>query len=104
MARKFGELRAQLSPEAQERAAHKTERMLTALELRELVRERGLTQEALAERLETAQSNVSRLLRREDMHLSTLREVIEALGGELLLTARFPDREYPLRPFGASEA
>ncbi|HEX5871054.1 MAG TPA: XRE family transcriptional regulator, partial [Longimicrobium sp.] len=35
--------------------------------------------------------NVSRLERRDDMHVSTLREVVEALGGELEITARFPD-------------
>jgi transcriptional regulator len=100
MAKSFRELRAAMSPEAQERASRKAERMLAMLELRDLVRERGLTQEALAQRLETAQGNVSRILRREDMHISTLREVVEALGGELQLTARFPDADYELRPFG----
>jgi hypothetical protein len=35
---------------------------------------------------------VSRTLRRADPHLSTLRELIAALGGELELVARFHDR------------
>lgn len=75
------------------------EAMLTALELRDLARERGLTQEALAERLATAQGNVSRILRRENMHVGMLRDVVEAMGGELRLTARFPDGEYDLLQF-----
>lgn len=99
MPKKFRELRARMPVDAQQRSARKAEAMLAALELRDLARERGLTQEALAERLATAQGNVSRILRREDMHVSTLREVVEAMGGELRLTARFPDREYDLLQF-----
>ena len=34
------------------------------------------------------------MLRRTDMHVSTLREIVEGLGGSLEITARFPDREY----------
>lgn len=36
---------------------------------------------------------------RFEVRLETLREVIEAMGGELLVTARFPDAEYPIGPF-----
>jgi transcriptional regulator with XRE-family HTH domain len=101
MAKKFSELRALMPLDAQERSTRKAEAMLAALELRDLARERGLTQEALAERLSTAQGNVSRILRREDMHVSTLREVVEAMGGELRLTAHFPDGDYDLLQFQA---
>jgi len=58
--------------------------------LRELREDLGLTQEELAKLTETAQSEVSRLERREDWRLSTLRRVIEALGGELEVIADFP--------------
>lgn len=50
-----------------------------------------LKQTDVAERLGISQGNVSRLERREDLYLSTLREYVEALGGELELVARFPD-------------
>lgn len=93
MAKKFSELRSKMPVDAQERSARKAAAILAAMELRDLVRERGLTQEDLAERLATAQGNVSRMLRREDMHVSTLREVVKAMGGELRLTAQFPDGE-----------
>ncbi len=99
MAKKFSDLRARMPVEAQLRSAHKAEVMLAALELRDLARERGLTQEALTGRLATAQGNVSHILRREDMHVSALREVVEAMGGELRLTARFPDGDCELLRF-----
>ena len=94
MAKRWKDLKATMPPEARERARRKTGTMLLEIALRDLLRERGLTQEALAERLEIAQGNVSRTLRRTDMHVSTLREIIEAMGGSLEITARFPDREY----------
>jgi len=35
--------------------------------------------------------------RREDMNLSTLRRYVRALGGELQVTARFPDSTVEIR-------
>lgn len=83
---------------AQARAARRTEQFEAIITLQELLRDRELTQETLADRLDRAQGNVSRTLRRSDLHLSTLREVIEAMGGELELIARFPDRAYAIGP------
>jgi len=83
---------------AQARAARRTEQLEAIITLQELLRDRQLTQETLAERLDRAQGNVSRTLRRSDLHVSTLREVIEAMGGELELIARFPDRKYAIGP------
>ena len=97
MARNWKELKGRMRPADRIRMARRTDQLEAMLTLHELVRERALTQEALAERLDQAQGNVSRTLRREDMHLSTLREVIEAMGGELELVARFPDRAYRIR-------
>ncbi len=68
----------------------------------DLVELRGsleLTQEELAARLSISQSNVSRLERRRDMLVSTLRDVIAALGGELRLWAVFPDETVELLQF-----
>lgn len=62
---------------------------LTLRELRE-VRERS--QVELGERLGIKQAAVSKLERRADMYLSTLRSFIEAMGGSLEIVARFPDR------------
>lgn len=51
------------------------------------------TQEDLAARLGVGQDTVSRIERRSDILLSTLRRYVEAVGGELKLVASFPNRE-----------
>ena len=59
----------------------------------------GLSQEQLAQKLEVQQPAVSKLTSRSDMRISTLRDLIEAMGGELHVTARFPDRSVELANF-----
>lgn len=54
--------------------------------------ERKLSQAELASRLSINQGACSRMERRSDMLVGTLRNVIAAMGGELQLVARFPDR------------
>ncbi len=61
--------------------------------LRELRHARKLTQMRLAKTLGITQDSVSRLEKRSDLLLSTLRKTIEAMGGNLSLIAKFPDRE-----------
>ena len=60
--------------------------------LRDLRKARRLTQISLARELGIGQDGVSRLERRSDFLLSTLRKTVEAMGGRLSLVARFPDR------------
>jgi transcriptional regulator with XRE-family HTH domain len=60
--------------------------------------ERGATQRQLAERLAVSQANISRIEHEEDIFLSTLREYVEALGGELRIQAAFPDQIVDLLP------
>lgn len=60
--------------------------------LRELREARRLTQARVAAELGISQDGVSRLERRSDVLLSTLRRTVEAMGGSLSLLARFPDR------------
>jgi transcriptional regulator with XRE-family HTH domain len=60
---------------------------------RELRRARKLTQVRLAKALGITQDGVSRLEKRTDLLLSTLREYVEAMGGKLSLIAEFRDRE-----------
>jgi transcriptional regulator with XRE-family HTH domain len=71
--------------------------------LQELRRARKLTQVRIAKALRITQDGVSRLERRTDLLLSTLRKSIEAMGGSLLLVAEFPDRS-PVILSGIAEA
>jgi len=61
--------------------------------LRELRHARKLTQVKMAKTLGITQDSVSRLEKRSDLLLSTLRKTVEAMGGQLSLVAEFPDRE-----------
>jgi DNA-binding XRE family transcriptional regulator len=60
--------------------------------LRELRRARKLTQVRIAKALGITQDGVSRLEKRSDFLLSTLRKTVQAMGGNLSLVAEFPDR------------
>jgi ribosome-binding protein aMBF1 (putative translation factor) len=59
----------------------------------------GLSQEELARRLDVQQPAISKLTSRADMRVSTLRDLIEAMGGELRVTAEFPGRSVELANF-----
>lgn len=61
--------------------------------LQDLRKARELTQARMAEVLGITQVNVSRLEKRSDVLLSTLRSYIEAMGGKLDLMVTFPDSE-----------
>jgi len=62
------------------------------MSLRELRKARQITQARVAKTLGITQDGVSRLEKRSDLLLSTLRKTVEAMGGRLSLTAEFPDR------------
>lgn len=62
-----------------------------AVRLAELRRELGLSQIELAERLDVQQGAVSRMERRGDIKVSSLREYCQSLGGTLKLMAQFPN-------------
>jgi transcriptional regulator len=63
-------------------------------QLRERVSARSQTE--IARKLKINQASVSKLERRTDMYVRTLGKLIRAMGGELEIVARFPDRD-PVR-------
>jgi transcriptional regulator with XRE-family HTH domain len=70
-----------------------------AVSLRELRLISGRTQVDVANEMGVAQGEISKLERREDAKLSTLRAYVEALGGTLELTAKVGERSVPLHAF-----
>jgi transcriptional regulator with XRE-family HTH domain len=99
MAKKFKELRDKMSPEARGRAHAKTRIMLAEMALDELREARKLTQEQLAERFHVGQPAIAKIEKRTDMYLSTLRGIIRAMGGELVIRAVFPDGDVRITQF-----
>jgi len=87
-----GKIRA-LSPAQRKKVrARAAELVAEEMTLRELRKARRLTQVRIAKALKINQDSVSRLEKRSDLLLSTLRKTVAAMGGTLLLVAEFPDR------------
>jgi DNA-binding transcriptional regulator YiaG len=91
MAKKWSELKQRMSPAARARVDARVKATLDAMPLSEIRKAVGMTQIELAEKLEQGQGSVSKLENAADMYLTTLRKYLEALGGQLHLTASFPD-------------
>ncbi|MEW6663989.1 MAG: XRE family transcriptional regulator [Thermodesulfobacteriota bacterium] len=72
---------------------------LAAMPLHELRRARSMSQEQLAKSLSVKQAAVSKLEQRTDMYISTLRNVIKAMGGDLDIIARFPEGSVQITQF-----
>jgi len=99
MAKKFSGLRAKMSPAAQARAATRAQKMLVEMPLQELRHAKELSQVKLAEALHVNQAAISKLERRTDMYISTLRSYIKAMGGDLEVIAKFPDGQVRISNF-----
>ena len=91
MAKPFRTLWEKMSPEAQAAAEQKMQAMLAALPLQELQQARHRAQEHLATIGQGTPVSLATLERRTDRYISTLRSVIEAMGGTLEITAKFPE-------------
>lgn len=87
----FRDLTANFTPERRTRIAERAAQLREEMTLDELRIARGRSQEAVADALEVGQPAVAKLEQRRDMHVSSLRRYIEALGGELELRAKFGD-------------
>jgi DNA-binding XRE family transcriptional regulator len=90
VARSLDQVIASLPAKRRAKIEKRASELATLKDLRQAVER---TQEELAARLGVGQDTVSRIERRSDILLSTLRRYVEAMGGELQLVARFPDRE-----------
>ncbi len=84
---------ARMSPERRAAVEADAKRMIAEeLTLRDLRKAHDMTQEKLARELGIKQESISNLEKRSDMLISTLRHYIAALGGELELLVKFPNR------------
>jgi len=102
MPKQFKDLRKKMSAEAQAEVHQRALEMLQQLALAELRQAQHLSQEELAKVLNIQQPAVAKIEKKVDMHISTLKRFIEALGGELEIKALFPDREVRITQFDDS--
>jgi len=99
MSKSYNTLRDRMRPEARKMAAEKTKTMIAAMPLQELRHARNLSQEQLARTLSVKQAAVSKIEKRTDMYVSTLRNFIKAMGGDLEIIAKFPDGAVQINQF-----
>jgi transcriptional regulator with XRE-family HTH domain len=86
----FSNLTKDFSPERRVRIELKKIELREAMELSELRQAIGKSQEEMAKNLEVMQPAIAKLEKRTDIRISSLRKLIEALGGTLEVKAHFP--------------
>jgi predicted XRE-type DNA-binding protein len=100
MAKSFDELvKRATTPKTRRRAATRARELLGELLLSEIRERAGKSQRQVAEALGIKQPSLSKLERQSDMQISTLRRIVNALGGELEVVARFPEGTVKIEPF-----
>ena len=94
MPKDIEEIMRDFSPERRAKIEKRASELINEhLTLTDIRKARQLTQERMAQILGIGQDSVSRLEKRTDLHLSTLNNYINAMGGSLKLVAEFPDRD-----------
>jgi DNA-binding Xre family transcriptional regulator len=101
MAKKWETLRATMSSERREANRLAAQQMMAKMPLEELRSARNITQTHLASLLQITQASVSKMEKRTDMYVSTLRSFVQAMGGELEIRAIFPDGTVKIDQFSA---
>lgn len=87
---------SRLAPQAVLRVSRRVAAEVDEATLKELRQGLSVTQAELAKAAEMTQSELSRLENRADHRISTLRRYVEALGGEIEITAVVGDRRFKL--------
>ena len=103
MSRNVNEIIESLSPAQRKKVEARAAQLIAEeMTLREVRKARRLTQQEIAKSLRIGQEGVSKIEKRSDLLISTLRGYVEAMGGRLSLVAEFPNRE-PVILSGISE-
>jgi transcriptional regulator with XRE-family HTH domain len=98
--RPFTELTKKFSAKRKARVAERIAEFKAEMALAELRQARERSQEELARVLKVNQPAVAKLEKRTDMYVSNLRRYVEALGGKLEITAKFPEASVSITNFG----
>ena len=99
----FEKLRTKMTPRQRMQAAAKARKMMAEMLLAEIRLSVGLTQQDLAKSLHVTQPNLSKLEKQDDMQISTLRRLVEALGGQLEIIAHLPKGDIRISQFADSK-
>lgn len=93
-------LTERFTPDRAERVTRRAAELRAEMALHEIRQALQHSQAELARALKVNQPAVAKLERRADMYVSNLRRYVEALGGKLEITAKFPEGNVVVRNFG----
>jgi ParB-like chromosome segregation protein Spo0J len=96
---KFPQLTEGFSPQRQADISRRTALLKEEMALAELQQALQLTHTELAEKLQLQQLVVTNMEQHADTYISHLRQIVEAMGGQLEIVARFPDGEVKITNF-----
>ncbi|WP_319776795.1 XRE family transcriptional regulator [Maridesulfovibrio sp.] len=100
MARTLKDIVNEMPKERQEKIQTRTDELILEVTLQQLRKKLGISQTDLAEILKVTQASVSKQERQSDMQISTLCQIIRAMGGTLKVTASIPGKgEFELKQF-----
>lgn len=100
---KWNDLKHKASPEVRAHLKREAQAELRRIGFDKLRQARQQTQIAVAEKLHIGQGSVSRIEKQSDFLLSTLREYVGALGGQLELRVIFPDGDFVIESLGTEK-
>lgn len=93
MPRNVNDIINKLSPAQRKKVEARAAQLIAEeMTLQQLRHARKLTQRKIAKSLHIGQEGVSKLEKRSNLLISTLRSYVEAMGGQLHLMAKFPNR------------
>jgi DNA-binding XRE family transcriptional regulator len=99
MAKKWSDIRRKHSPEEEAEILQKVKEAAGVMTLHQLREARSYTQVTLAKALRINQGAVSKMEKRTDMYVSTMRSFIQAMGGQLQIQAVFPEGVVQIEQF-----
>ena len=99
MAKKFNELLRKMPIESQKKVAREAQETIEGILLHEMRKISGLTQTELAEKMGVSQPALSQLEQQEDMQISTLGKLVNALGGHIEIIAHLPQKDITISQF-----
>ena len=99
MAKNFENLEKQMDPKRLARAKVKSKEVMAEMLLAEIRKEAGFTQEDIAKTIGIKQPSLSKLESQDDIQVSTLQRLVQALGGQLELIAHMPGGDIRISQF-----
>lgn len=99
MTKKWADIRERMTSVQKKKSQIYREEMIQQMPLEGVREARNFTQTNLAGVLRVSQGSISKVERRTDMYISTLRSYLRAMGGDLQIRAIFPDGEVQINQF-----